>query len=89
MALPNCSTRTPRYFFNPPKSKGFINGVLDKLFIELQASGEIKKIGRLCYAAGFETKDLKRIGLSHEVTLSFKIPSKNEPDIQILNMRFR
>jgi len=55
----------------------------------LDAGFEIKKIGRLCYAAGIETNDLKRIGLSHEVTLSFKIPSKNQPDIQILNMRFR
>lgn len=50
---------------------------------------EIKGIGRLCYAAGIETTDIRRIGLSHEVTLSFRIESKKSPDIQILNMRFR
>jgi len=32
--------------FSTPKSKTFINGVLDKLIIEMKASGEIKKEGR-------------------------------------------
>jgi N utilization substance protein B len=33
-------------YYSTPKSAPFINGVLDKLFIEMKASGEIKKIGR-------------------------------------------
>lgn len=33
-------------YFSTPKSKIFINGILDKLIIELKASGKIKKTGR-------------------------------------------
>ena len=33
-------------FYSTPKSNGFINGILDKIFIELKSSGEIKKVGR-------------------------------------------
>ncbi len=33
-------------YFSTPKSKTFINGVLDKLIIEMKASGQIKKEGR-------------------------------------------
>ena len=32
--------------YSTPKSKGFINGVLDKLFIEMKADGRIRKVGR-------------------------------------------
>jgi N utilization substance protein B len=32
--------------FSTPKSKLFINGILDKLVEELQAEGKIKKTGR-------------------------------------------
>lgn len=32
--------------FSTPKSKGFINGILDKILIELKEKGEIRKIGR-------------------------------------------
>ena len=32
--------------FSTPKSKGFINGILDKIAIDLKKTGEIKKIGR-------------------------------------------
>jgi N utilization substance protein B len=32
--------------YSTPKSKGFINGVLDKLFIEMKADGRICKVGR-------------------------------------------
>lgn len=32
--------------YSTPKSKGFINGVLDKLFMELKADGRIRKVGR-------------------------------------------
>jgi N utilization substance protein B len=33
-------------FYSTPKSNGFINGILDKIFIELKKEGEIKKVGR-------------------------------------------
>lgn len=33
-------------FYSTPKSNGFINGILDKAFIELKANGDIKKVGR-------------------------------------------
>lgn len=33
-------------FYSTPKSNGFINGVLDKVFGDLKASGQIKKVGR-------------------------------------------
>lgn len=33
-------------FYSTPKSNGFINGVLDKVFAELKDNGGIKKIGR-------------------------------------------
>jgi N utilization substance protein B len=33
-------------YYSTPKSNTFINGVLDKLFEELKASGKIKKVGR-------------------------------------------
>jgi len=33
-------------FYSTPKSSNFINGILDKIFIDLQKKGEIKKIGR-------------------------------------------
>lgn len=33
-------------FYSTPKSNGFINGVLDKVFSDLQKDGTIKKIGR-------------------------------------------
>lgn len=33
-------------FYSTPKSNGFINGVLDKLFTDLKEQGKIKKIGR-------------------------------------------
>lgn len=32
--------------FSTPKSKGFINGILDKILIDLKEKGEIRKIGR-------------------------------------------
>jgi transcription antitermination protein NusB len=32
--------------YSTPKSKNFINGVLDKLFIEMKADGRIRKVGR-------------------------------------------
>lgn len=32
--------------YSTPKSRNFINGILDKLFEKYQASGEIKKVGR-------------------------------------------
>ncbi|MGE0562619.1 MAG: transcription antitermination factor NusB [Flavobacteriales bacterium] len=33
-------------WFSTPNSKVFVNGILDKLVLELKASGELKKIGR-------------------------------------------
>jgi len=33
-------------FYSTPKSNGFINGVLDKVFAELKNDGAIKKVGR-------------------------------------------
>ena len=33
-------------FYSTPKSNGFINGVLDKVFIELKNDGAINKVGR-------------------------------------------
>lgn len=33
-------------FYSTPKSNGFINGILDKLFTELKDAGKIKKVGR-------------------------------------------
>lgn len=33
-------------FYSTPKSNGFINGILDKVFTELKKSGGIKKVGR-------------------------------------------
>jgi N utilization substance protein B len=33
-------------FYSTPKSKSFINGILDNLFSELTESGEISKMGR-------------------------------------------
>ncbi len=33
-------------FYSTPKSNGFINGILDKVFNELKATGHIRKIGR-------------------------------------------
>mgnify|MGYP006207584661 FL=1 len=33
-------------FYSTPKSNGFINGVLDKVFMELKNDGAIKKVGR-------------------------------------------
>jgi len=33
-------------YYSTPKSKTFINGVLDKLFAQLSEKGEIKKVGR-------------------------------------------
>ena len=32
--------------YSTPKSKNFINGVLDKLFIEMKKDGRIRKVGR-------------------------------------------
>ncbi len=32
--------------YSTPKSKGFINGVLDKLFLDMKADGRIQKVGR-------------------------------------------
>ncbi len=32
--------------YSTPKSKNFINGILDKLFVELKESGDIRKVGR-------------------------------------------
>ncbi len=32
--------------YSTPKSKNFINGVLDKIFIEMRADGRIRKVGR-------------------------------------------
>lgn len=32
--------------YSTPKSKSFINGILDKLFSEMKQSGEIRKVGR-------------------------------------------
>ena len=33
-------------FYSTPKSKGFINGILDKIFKQLKADGKINKMGR-------------------------------------------
>ena len=33
-------------FYSTPKSNGFINGVLDKIFIDLKKDGKLKKVGR-------------------------------------------
>ena len=33
-------------FYSTPKSNGFINGVLDKLFADLKKEGSIVKMGR-------------------------------------------
>lgn len=33
-------------YYSTPKSNGFINGVLDKLFVEMRERGQIKKMGR-------------------------------------------
>lgn len=33
-------------FYSTPKSKGFINGILDKIFTQLKNEGKINKIGR-------------------------------------------
>lgn len=33
-------------FYSTPKSKGFINGILDRGFTDLESNGQIKKIGR-------------------------------------------
>lgn len=33
-------------YYSTPKSNGFINGILDKLFAEMQENGEIRKTGR-------------------------------------------
>ena len=33
-------------YYSTPKSHGFINGILDQLFIKLKESGKIKKVGR-------------------------------------------
>jgi transcription antitermination protein NusB len=33
-------------FYSTPKSNSFINGVLDKVFMELKNDGAIKKVGR-------------------------------------------
>lgn len=33
-------------FYSTPKSNGFINGILDKVFAQLKSEGKIKKIGR-------------------------------------------
>ena len=33
-------------FYSTPKSKGFINGILDKIFSQLKADGKINKTGR-------------------------------------------
>ena len=33
-------------YYSTPKSKSFINGILDSLLIELRNEGSIKKIGR-------------------------------------------
>lgn len=33
-------------FYSTPKSNGFINGILDKIFIDLKKQGQIKKMGR-------------------------------------------
>jgi N utilization substance protein B len=32
--------------FSTPKSKGFINGILDKILIDLKEVGKVKKVGR-------------------------------------------
>ena len=32
--------------YSTPKSKNFINGILDKLFLELKEQGGIRKVGR-------------------------------------------
>ena len=32
--------------YSTPKSKNFINGVLDKLFLEMRTDGRIRKVGR-------------------------------------------
>ena len=32
--------------YSTPKSKNFINGILDKLFAEMKESGAIHKVGR-------------------------------------------
>ena len=33
-------------FYSTPKSKGFINGILDKIFNQLKSDGKINKTGR-------------------------------------------
>lgn len=33
-------------FYSTPKSNGFINGILDKVFLQLKSDGKIRKIGR-------------------------------------------
>ena len=33
-------------FYSTPKSKGFINGLLDKIFTKLKEDGKINKSGR-------------------------------------------
>jgi N utilization substance protein B len=33
-------------FYSTPKSNGFINGILDKVFLQLKTDNRIKKIGR-------------------------------------------
>jgi len=33
-------------FYSTPKSKGFINGILDKIFNQLKSDGKINKLGR-------------------------------------------
>jgi N utilization substance protein B len=32
--------------YSTPKSKNFVNGVLDKLFLDLRSAGRIHKVGR-------------------------------------------
>ena len=32
--------------YSTPKSKSFINGILDKLFAEMKTDGSIRKVGR-------------------------------------------
>ena len=33
-------------FYSTPKSNGFINGVLDKIFADLKKDGKLNKVGR-------------------------------------------
>ena len=33
-------------FYSTPKSNGFINGVLDKIFLDFKKEGKLKKVGR-------------------------------------------